>query len=372
MRPISTLLLGGGLQGLCIARSLRNNNHNVDIVTSKRDVAFYSSYFQNRYVRDSKYLTQIINLVQINHYEVLIPMSDADAAFLSYYKSRFEELGAKVPVPDKSIFDIGSDKANLMSFCELHDIGHPKTRSINSNNIESVAKYVGFPSLIKPNHSVGARGITRVNNIDELKKLYPRISSQYGACTLQQYIENQDYYYNVMMYRTVMGDTSVHAIIEIRRKYPLNAGSSCFCISVTNNRLVSMCQEVLNKMNWQGMADFDVLYDAEKDKYYIIEINPRVPASVRAGIESGVDFSEVILDDLCNLPLKTYQYKEGQQLRYLGLDLLWFIKSPKRFSYKPSWFKFTGKNLYYQDFYKDDPLPFIINFPLKFIELLKK
>ena len=41
-------------------------------------------------------------------------------------------------------------------------------------------------------------------------------------------------------------------------------------------------------------------------------------------------------------------------LRYLGLDIMWFLKSGKRFSTAPGWFIFFGKNLFYQDMYKDD------------------
>jgi hypothetical protein len=36
-------------------------------------------------------------------------------------------------------------------------------------------------------------------------------------------------------------------------------------------------------------------------------------------------------------------------LRHLGLDILWFLKSDKRWITNPCWFSFLGKNVYYQD-----------------------
>ena len=42
-------------------------------------------------------------------------------------------------------------------------------------------------------------------------------------------------------------------------------------------------------------------------------------------------------------------YAPGKQLRFLGLDIAWFIASPNRFKAHPSWFKFFNKDLYYQE-----------------------
>ena len=41
-------------------------------------------------------------------------------------------------------------------------------------------------------------------------------------------------------------------------------------------------------------------------------------------------------------------------MRYIGIDFMWFLKSPKRFNSNPYWFSFYGKKIYYQDIYRDD------------------
>ena len=71
-----------------------------------------------------------------------------------------------------------------------------------------------------------------------------------------------------------------------------------------------------------------------------------------------MNWAEVIINGYLNKPQKEYSYKEGVALRHLGFDVLWFIKSPKRFSAKPSWFKFWGKKVSYQDFDFCDQKPF--------------
>ena len=157
-----------------------------------------------------------------------------------------------------------------------------------------------------------------------------------------------------MMYRNKKGSVLGCAIIKIIRMYPIGAGSSSCCITVENKELEHLCKMTLDKLEWVGMADFDVLQRKDTGEYKIIEINPRVPASLRAAYISGVNFPEIIVDDAMKLPIDSYCYSPGKTLRYLGLDILWFLKSPKRFSVSPSWFNFLGNNVYYQDIIWDD------------------
>lgn len=371
----NVLILGGGLQALAITKSLFNAGHHISIATSKTDVAYYCRYVHARYaINDKKsYSEQIYQLIETNSFNYIIPMGDKSAEFLSLNKNHIRtSYNIKCAVPDYDVFNVGYNKHLLMEFCKNNNINHPKTAALTLDNIEDACRYVGFPALIKPNKSVGARGIKFVNSIAELKSSFSAITNKYGDCTLQQYIDNKDEYFNVVMYRTANGDCSSNAIIKIIRKYPLNAGSSCFCISTYNERILSLCKNLLDRLNWHGLADMDVLWDKINDEYYIIEINPRVPASIRCAMESGVDFGEVIIRDLSGKLPKQYNYQTGIQLRYLGLDIVWFIKSSDRFKCIPSWFKFSNKNLFYQDCYKDDPKTFILGFFLKFSKLFHR
>lgn len=107
-------------------------------------------------------------------------------------------------------------------------------------------------------------------------------------------------------------------------------------------------QSGIEKIQWKGFADFDIL-EKEDGDYRIIEINPRVPASLRASAISGINFPEQIVSDLLKGEYPLYNYRPGQYLRYLGLDIAWFLSSPRRWSSRPSWFKFIGRNIHYQE-----------------------
>lgn len=151
-----------------------------------------------------------------------------------------------------------------------------------------------------------------------------------------------------MLYRSQSGEFGNSVVIKILRFYPIKGGSSSLAVTVKNEVMTEICKKLLNKLNWVGFADFDIL-EKEDGDFRIIEINPRVPASVRGAAISGVNFPEMIVEDLMNGYIKKYTFREGEYLRYLGLDIAWFLASPSRFSCSPSWFKFFGKHLHYQE-----------------------
>lgn len=346
------LLLGGGLQGLSCGESLYKQ-HEVGIVA--RDLMCRKSRFFKKVYTDVKADESLCPLFEKEHFDVLIPISDFTVPFISKNKEEIERrFGVKCGVADyKQVYQV-EDKSRFMAFCEANGVPHPKTKRLTDDMLEETAAYVGFPALIKPDYSVGARGITRVNSLEELKERYPQIHSQYGECTLQELIENEEYYYNVMLYRDKDGNYPAYAISKIVRMYPIHAGSSSCLITVENNDLLQICKDCLDKLNWVGMADFDVLQRLDNGEYKIIEINPRVPASLRAAAISGVNFPEVIAYDTMAEKVPAQNYTPDKKLRYLGIDLMWFMKSPKRFKASPGWFRFLRKDIYYQDIFKND------------------
>lgn len=348
---MNILIIGGGLQGLSCAESLYKM-HKVFCVC--RDMMSVKSHLYTK-VFDSSYATgdKLIQLLKDEHIDVLIPVSDMNVPYISQNKDEIEaKTGTKCAVPPyNNVYQV-EDKSRFMKFCEENGIPHPRTIRISDDGLN--VGEVGFPALIKPDYSVGARGITRVNSLDELKEKLPQVVSTYGSCTLQEFIDNQEYYYNVMLYRDKNGKFLAHTIIKIVRMYPVHAGSSSCCISVENDELLNICKDCLYKLNWVGMADFDVLQRLDNKEYKIIEINARVPASLRGASVSVVNFPEIIANDAMGQPVPKYDYKPGKTLRYMGIDIMWLLKSPKRFSSDPCWLKFFGKDIYYMDILKCD------------------
>ena len=375
------LLDGEGVQVVCMARELNKLGHEQTALCAQKVSSGYTTkYLHHKYKSPNIHLEAEIfrayfyEHLKAHRYDLIIPMGDESAYFLSREKEKVEQQYKMLcAVETYSTFELANDKQKLMEVCEKYDIVHPKTRALPSvklrvNSLEyrtflkSVAEYVGFPAMIKPNVSAGAKGIMKVESMAELEEKYPLIADIFGACALQQYVEQPDYYYNVMLFRRRDGKTVASTIIKIRRFFPLKGGTSCYSETVEHPFLLEQCERCLEKLDWHGFADFDVLEDKRTGELKIIEINPRVPSSLQASFAAGVNFAKIFVDEYLGDGAEVFDmglYKIGQQVRWFGLDVMWFLMSPQRFSFKPSWFRFCGKNVSYHDGTWSDPIPMI-------------
>lgn len=382
------LLNGESVQVVCMSRALHKLGHEVSSLSHTK----CSSGYTTRWV-DHKYMCPepvthaeefrkcFYEHIKEHQYDLIIPMLDEGADFLSREKERIEgEYGIPCAIPSYDIFDLANDKQKLMELCKKYDLPHPRTEELPSpkvsdgfsvsafqEQLKAVADYVGFPAMIKPNISAGAKGIVRVDSLEELEEKFPGIEKKFGKCTLQQYVVQPDYYYNVMLYRDKKGNYPAYTIIKIRRYFPLKGGSSCYSETVEQPELLDSCKVMLEKLGWTGFADIDVLVDKNSGELKIIEINPRTPSSFQASFAAGVNFAEIFVTDYLggsnvsgvSSVQKEYPYHVGRQVRWFGLDAMWFVFSKDRFRFKPSWLKFWGKNVSYHDGSWNDPLPMI-------------
>ncbi len=175
---------------------------------------------------------------------------------------------------------------------------------------------------------------------------------------MQKFIQEGGRQLKVQVYITNDGKMLNSSVIDKRRWYPVNGGSSCCAVSIKDENLVDVCYRILKDINWIGFADFDLIEDPSDGVFKIMEINPRVPACIKLPIIAGVDWGQIILNDYMGLTSEETNYKSGVVLRHLGLDVLWFINSPKRFKTRPNWFNFIGSKIGYQDFDISDINPF--------------
>ena len=361
------LLNGENVQSICVARSLKGQGHRVILFANSRVSSGYASrYINKRHIvpdiarNPKEFENYFYNYISANNVDIVIPMGDEGATFLSLNKEFIEQkYNCKCAVPTFSVFNVANDKQLLMELCKKHGLPHPRTERVTVDTMSEVVEYVGFPSMIKPNISAGAKGIVKVDNQAELESKLPEIIEKFGPSTLQEYVHQSGHYYNVMMYRDRKGKISAYTTIKIMRFFPIKGGSSCYCQTVEHDYLLEACKKTLDLLGWTGFADFDVLEDAVTGELKIIEINPRVPSSLQAASAAGVDFAKIIMADEFGLPVPKFTYKVGKEIRWFGLDVMWFLMSKQRFSFRPSWFKFLGSNLSYQDGSFRNPLPMI-------------
>ena len=357
---VKVLLLGGGTQALIIAKKLKKSGREVHIFDEdKWTYSYHTRYACKRVIAPpvesvELYLSAIHTYIREHNIDVLFPMNDETARLLSIHKEQFKSE-VKFIIPDADTFELGYNKNSLMRLCSELGVPHPRTVDLE-RSLDGVEGIV-YPALIKPNHMTGGRGMKLVYSADECRESFPQIKEQFGPCHLQEFIPPGGRQIKVQIF-LYEGDVYASSVIHKQRYYPENGGSSSCCITIEDDALVQMCANVLSHIGWVGFADFDLIEDPRDGVVKIMEINPRVPACVKAAIDSGVDYANMIVDASIGAPLQMYKYKAGHRLRHIGFEILWFVYSKNRFSTKPNWFNFFSRQLSFQDFSWADPMPF--------------
>lgn len=362
---ITILLLGAGTQALAIVRQLSESGYRILIlVAEKGNYADVSRYINKRLLCDfpvdsEDFLIYIEQVIEQQNVEVVLPMGDVYAEFLSKNKDRLNKL-VRFTIPSYSNFLLGYDKNKLMTICKENGYPHPLTIDLSKQiTIDSdELRQFPYPAMLKPNCTTGGRGMVLVNSHKELKELYPALHLQYGEYHLQKFIRSGGRQVKIQLCVDGVGNLLCHSVLHKVRWYPVKGGASSCSVSIIENKMTEICHKILKDIKWEGFADFDLIEDPETKQLLIMEINPRLPACVGAAVRAGIEWGEVMVNQALGKSQKEYSYKEGVALRHLGFDVLWFLKSPQRFQSVPTWFKFFGSNVYYQDFHFFDQKPF--------------
>lgn len=353
-------------QSLPTAKSLYKHGFEVDgVFSDKWSYGYGSRFIKKKYIfkdtADTKaYFDFIMPILSKGQYDAVIPLNDESSTLLAKYRNKLLELTSFL-MPDFEHYSIGFDKHQLMEVCSSKGFPHPKTLVVNGKQIDlKLAEKLHFPVLIKPNYSSGARGITLVDKIDDLETKFSSVYREYGECHLQEYIPQGGCQVEVQLFINEQQELVQSSVIHKFRWYPEKGGSSCCNTSDEDNKIVDICYHLCKEIGWVGLADFDTIEDPRTGELLIMELNPRLPACTKTAYVSGIDWADVIVSEYLGQPHPTYRMERKVYLRHLGFEILWFYYSKNKFSTYPSWFKFLGKNIFYQDMNGfADPMPFI-------------
>lgn len=289
-------------------------------------------------------------------YDLVIPLNDFVAILLSQHKEEMKPY-VKIAANDWEIFEMASDKLKTMRVCMENDIPCPQTY-VADETLEDLSQLkLQYPICIKPRTGFSAVGFRKIANPDELEDIVKATQEKYGAPLIQEYIPQTDLQYKAELFVDKHGEIKSACVFAKVRWYPIDGGSSTLNVTVDRPDIIESCKKLLSVIGWRGYADIDLIQDPRDNTAKIMEINPRITGSVKICYAAGVNFTQQILEDYLGEEVTPFmEYEIGKYLRYLHTDILWFIKSPTRFSCKPSWFNF--KNSVDQIWSADDPWPF--------------
>jgi carbamoyl-phosphate synthase large subunit len=95
----------------------------------------------------------------------------------------------------------------------------------------------------------------------------------------------------------------------MRKQYITDKGKAWAGIALGDQNLLDITHRLIKRTKWQGGMELEMI-KTEKDEYYLIEINPRLPAWVYLAVGAGQNLPEALVKlalGMKVIPFKNYE-----------------------------------------------------------------
>ena len=383
----SVLLTDGDMRvTLPVLRSLSKKGIETVVAASDtRAISFFSRYCKKRVLcpssRDDLYhfLNVMRRIIRETKSDILFPVGEWTLMPISEHRQEIVHH-TKLPWVEHDTIYKTFDKSLTLKLALEEGVPIPRTFFVkNDRELEEAAKKASYPAVIKPRWSwvwKGGKALFRrpnyVNSEEELISTYKSVHEDFPFPLIQEYVPGKTYdvavIYNHPRLRAA-------CCIEEHRAHPPTGGYSSFRESVTlDPKMKDHALRLLKALEWYGVAELEFKLDPRDSIPKLMEINGRFWGSLEVAIGAGLDFPYLLYRTAVDGDVKPVSnYKVGVKRRWFEGDLLHLTsvlrnESPIGDQRLDSWKAIKGflklyeKNMAYDCFYWDDPLPFISGF----------
>lgn len=253
-------------------------------------------------------------------YEILlIATSDLYVKLVAEEKSLLEKYYV-FNYPDIELVNNLLVKEKFYDIYKDMGLDMPKTYIYPCNKNEDINKikkcFNEYPIIIKPSDGV------EYHSLDDttLAKVY-KIHSEEELEKIIKKIENAGYNKNLIIQEFIPGDDSAlfdsvfyvgkdkkaklatFAQIGLQEHTPTGIGNCTVLVNGYDEHgykeeIVYKLKEFIEKIGYQGFAEFDIKYDVRDNKYKVLEINPRQSRSGYYLTACGYNLVKYLIDDL--------------------------------------------------------------------------
>ena len=233
---------------------------------------------------DSAVVDDIVRVATEYGAGIILPFVDGAIEIASKVRERMPDVF--VPVSDFEISRIMFDKVEAAKAFREAGIPIPKTYSVLNAEM---------PAIAKPRHGSASRGIKIFKDIDDLMHL-PALDDY----LVQEYIDNREEY-TVDCYVSREGELLVTVP---RLRIEVMGGEVTRTETYRIPEIEEMSRRVIEAFNLRGPVTLQFLRDLDKNRYLLMEVNPRLGGGVVCSIYAGAPICDYILCESLGVPVK--------------------------------------------------------------------
>jgi carbamoyl-phosphate synthase large subunit len=159
----------------------------------------------------------------------------------------------------------------------------------------------------------------KAHNTEQVNEAFHKISSKWGLpVIIQEFVSGTEV--NVVALGDGKGNTV--AAVPMRKQYITDKGKAWGGITLADEKMMELTRTIIQKTQWKGGMELELI-KTNTGEYYLIEINPRIPAWVYLAVGAGQNIPEALIKlalGLQVMPMK--EYKVGKMFVRYSYDMI--------------------------------------------------
>ena len=329
-------------QSLVTIRSLGKRGLAVAAMETKAVPAFASRWCKQARVcppldGTDAYLTYLERVLDHSGARVLITSSDSTVALVRQHRARLEQR-TRIALAQEPALAIAVNKEQTLEIASRLGLHVPRGVPVTSvDEVPAAIKEIGLPAVIKPSESwlwgdeqeTGARFISRlVTTPEEAHLAVQELTRLGGTLLFQQFLTGRREAVSLLY---ANGEMYGRFAQWAKRTEPPLGGTSVLRQSIAlPEDTADQAERLVREIDLEGYSEVEFRRD-HAGVPYLMEINPRLSASVEMAVRSGVDFPYLLYQWANGEPItKVTGYRAGAWMRYLKGDIMTTIETIKQ------------------------------------------
>ncbi len=247
--------------------------------------------------------------------EAIIPNFDAELFSFIKLEEQLKAIGIKSFLPTLEQFE-ERHKSNLPKYGKKYGVDVPAgTEVFSTNDLDNELKSMQYPVMVKGKYYDAYVAYSQ----EQAVQYFSKISAKWGLpVILQEYVKGTE----VNVIALGDGNGKMVSAVPMRKQYITDKGKAWGGITLNEPRMLELAQKIISQTRWRGGMELELIKNQE-GKFYLLEINPRIPAWVYLAVGAGQNLPEALLKLILGIPVEPYSsYQVGKMFVRYSYDMI--------------------------------------------------
>jgi carbamoyl-phosphate synthase large subunit len=279
----------------------------------------YPSAGSDDFIERIKYIHQKEKL------DVIIPNFDAELFTFMKAEELLNEWGIRPFLPTIQQYE-ERNKTNLPEYGEKYKIKVPFSKNITSyTDIGNLRNHFDYPLLVKGKFYDAYLAY----NAEQVMNHFNKITAKWGLPVIvQEFIRGTEV--NVVALGDGLGNTI--GAVPMRKQYITDKGKAWGGITLGDERMLALTRQLIKETKWRGAMELELI-KTSNNEFYLIEINPRIPAWVYLAVGAGQNIPEAMVKLALGKKVEPFKsYDVGKMFIRYSFDMVGDISKFEKLS----------------------------------------